>query len=313
MVELARTTRSGIVEARHNGAAVAVSTDGSIVAVWGDPSERLLYRSAIKPFQAIVSQRHGAALVPEQMAMACASHSAQAVQAELVRGMLDDSGMSEEDLGCPPEQPTQSESRRALARYGAAEPRRIFHNCSGKHSAFLRACAASGSPIESYLDPDHPLQRRVLSLIAEATGDSTTPVGVDGCGARAPSGTLLGLATAFARLSTDPDYSEAATAMSRYPALISSNLMADGRLGAWWGGPLKRGAQGIIAAGRHGLGVAVKSREGLAPIAVVALIAIMKHLGLLSDAALSALRDIASPIVYGGGRAVGALEPALGT
>ncbi len=313
MVELARTTRSGIVEARHDGAAVAVSANGSIVAVWGDPSERTLYRSAIKPFQAIVSQRHGAALVPEQMAVACASHSAHAVQIELVRGMLDETGLSEQDLGCPPELPALSESRMTLARHGAAQPRRIFHNCSGKHSAFLRACVASGWPVGSYLDPDHPLQRRVLSLITEATGESPAPVAVDGCGAPAPSGTLVGLATAFARLSTDPDYGEAATAMSRYPSLVSSNLTADGRLAAWWHGPLKRGAQGIVAAGRHGLGVAVKSREGRTSIAVVGLIAVMKHLGLLSDAALSDLTDVASPIVYGGGRAVGALEPALGT
>ncbi len=313
MVELARTIRSGIVEARHDGAAVAVSADGSVVAVWGDPSQRTLYRSAIKPFQAIVSQRHGAALIPEQMAMACSSHSAHAVQVELVRGMLDESGLSEQDLGCPPRLPALNRSGMTPAGYDAVQPRRIFHTCSGKHSAFLRACVASGWPIGSYLDPDHPLQQRVSSQIADATGESPSPAAVDECGAPAPSGTLLGLATAFARLSTDADYGEAATAMSRYPSLISSNQLSDGRLGAWWHGPLKRGAQGILAAGRHGLGVAVKSREGRTSVAVVGLIAVMRHLGLLSDAALSDLTDVASPIVYGGGRAVGAIEPSLGT
>ena len=312
MVELARTTRSGVVESHHDGAAVAVSADGSIVAVWGDPSEHVFYRSAIKPLQATVSQLNGAALVPEQMALACASHSAHPVQVELVDAMLAQVGMSEGDLGCPPALPNLSESRLALARRNADDPRPVFHQCSGKHSAFLRACVATGWPTGSYLDPDHPLQQQVLSLVAEATGESTMPVAIDGCGAPAPSGTLLGLARAFARLSTDPRYREAATAMSRYPSLISSNLKPDGRLGAWWSGPVKWGAQGIIAAGRHGLGIAVKSREGLYAVAVVGLIAVMTQLGLLSDAALAALEDIALPPILGGGRRVGALEPTLG-
>ena len=51
----------------------------------------------------------------------------------------------------------------------------------------------------------------------------------------------------------------------------------------------------------------------LLPVAVVGLIAVMRRLGLLSDAALTALEEVASPAVLGGGRPVGALEPVLGT
>jgi L-asparaginase II len=312
MTELARTVRSGVVEAHHDGAAIAVSADGSTIAHWGDPTEHVFFRSAIKPFQATISQRNGAALIPEQMALACASHSGHPVQLELVRGMLESAGLTDNDLGCPPALPLAHEARMALAARGESEPRRLFHTCSGKHSGFLRACLARGWPTRSYLDPDHPLQRETFTLLGDVTGAKSTPVGVDGCGAPAPLGTLSGLARAFAVLTVNPEFEDATTAMSRYPSLLSGNLSDDGRLAAWWGGPMKRGAMGIIAAARHGVGIAVKSREGSSRIALVGLIAVMRELEMLSDAALSALEDISSPPVLGGGRQVGALEPTLG-
>jgi L-asparaginase II len=311
MTELAHTVRSGLVESRHEGSAIAVTAGGEVIEAWGDVSESVFYRSAIKPFQATASQQNGARLIPEQMAMACASHGGHPLHLALVAGMLSEVGLSEADLGCPPAQPISAEARRIAAESGSSESKRIYHNCSGKHSGFLRACVASGWPTGSYLEPDHPVQQIALRLMATATGESTTPIGVDGCGAPIASGTVRGLATAFARLSSDPEFDEAATAMARYPSLVADNLRADGRLGAWWGGPLKRGAEGIIAAGRRGIGIAVKSRSGSPAIAVIGLVAVMSHLEMLPDAALDALEDIASPAVLGGGRRVGAVVPVL--
>ena len=312
MVELARTVRSGVVEARHRGAAVAVTADGEIVTAWGDPTETVFYRSAIKPFQAVASQRNGADLAPEQLALACASHSAHAIQVAMIQTMLEDSGLSEDDLRCPEGLPSLMERRLEMASRNEVFPRRVLYNCSGKHAAFLRACAASGWPTESYLDPSHPIQVDALSVVAEATGESTDPVGVDGCGAPAPSGTLRGLAAAFARLTVDPDFRDVSSAMSRFPSLVSSNLKVDGRIGAWWGAPVKEAEAGIIAAGRHGIGLAAKSSEGSSQVAAVALLAMMRHLGLLPEVALSALDGLASPPILGGDRRVGALEPAFG-
>jgi len=309
MVALARSTRSGVVESIHHGDAVAVSADGEILRVWGDPTERSFYRSAIKPFQATVSQRNGAALAPEQMALACASHGAFPVHLAIVRSMLVARGLSTSDLGTPPDIPGTWESAMQAASAGRGKAASLYHNCSGKHAAFLRACVVSDWPTASYLQPDHPLQKQVMQLVSEVTEEPVTPLGVDGCGAPAPSGTVLGLARGFAKLTSDPEFADAASAMSRFPSLVSS--IADGRIGAWWGGPVKRGAKGMLAAGRHGIGIAVKSREGSTTVAAVGMIAIMKQMGLLSPAAQRALQGTASPPVYGGGRPVGALEPTL--
>lgn len=310
-VLLARTVRSGLVEAHHEGSAVVVDASGSVVTSWGDITAPVLYRSSIKPFQATVSQRNGAALVPEQMAVACASHDALPVQLALVGDMLDDAGLDEGRLGCPPAQPNSLDRRLDLAGRGEPRMRRIYHTCSGKHAAFLRACVAAGLPTSTYLEPSHPLQAEVLDELEKATGGVAEIVAVDGCGAPAPSGTITGLATAFARLTVEDRYAEACSAMTTYPGLVSSNRRSDGRIGAWWRGPVKRGAQGVIAAGRDGVGIAVKSREGSSLVAGIGLIAVMATLGLLADAAISALSEDAEPVVLGGGRPVGRVTPAL--
>jgi L-asparaginase II len=199
-----------------------------------------------------------------------------------------------------------------VLRRGYTGPRRLFHNCSGKHAGWLRACRNSGLPLDTYLDPGHPLQERIRAVVAEVTGVDPEPVGVDGCGAPTLGGSVRGLAQAFSRLTADPRFTEAATAMSRYPALVADNLRGDGRLGAWWGGPVKVGAGGVIAAGRHGLGIAAKSHGGSLPAAVTALMEVIRRLELLPQLAWDSLRDVARPVVLGGGLPVGALEPEPG-
>jgi L-asparaginase II len=150
---------------------------------------------------------------------------------------------------------------------------------------------------------------QIRVAVAEASGVDPEPVGVDGCGAPTLRGSVRGLAQAFARLTEDARFAEAATAMRRYPALVADNLRGDGRLGAWWGGPVKVGAEGVIAAGRHGIGIGVKSHEGSYSVAVTALMETIRRLELLPRAAWDSLRDVALPSVLGGGLSVGSLEP----
>jgi L-asparaginase II len=151
-----------------------------------------------------------------------------------------------------------------------------------------------------------------VALVEEVTGVAAEPHGVDGCGAPTPRGRLTGLARAFALLSSEPRFSRAATAMQRFPALLSSNNLNEGRFAAWWGGPVKGGAEGLIAAGRNGIGIAAKSHEGDVDIAIAAMLESIDRVGLLSDVARNELADVARPPVLGGGRQVGAIEPING-
>jgi L-asparaginase II len=303
------TFRSGQIESTHEVSVIATNEAGQVIGEWGDPEIRFFYRSTIKPFQATVTLEAGAELSDEQLAVACSSHGGLPIHLDLVRAILTTAGLEEDALKCPPAWPRDPAGKELLIAAGHRRPTPLFNNCSGKHSGWLAGATASGFSTADYLDAQHPLQQRVLGMIEKVTGVDSAPLGVDGCGAPTPRGQLAGLARAFGILSCDSRFERAAAAMSRFPALLSSNNLNEGRFAAWWGGPVKGGAQGLMAAGRHGIGVAAKSHEGNVEIAIAAMIEAMRRLGLLSQAATEALTDVAHIPVLGGGRRVGTIEP----
>ena len=245
------TLRSGEIESTHEVSVVITDEGGTVIEASGRQDLTFFYRSAIKPFQATVSLEAGADLTPEQIAIACSSHGGFPAHQNLVTLNLTDAGLTADALQCPPAWPRDVLAKELMLLNGQDRPTRIFNNCSGKHSAWLAGCVAQDWPTETYLDRDHPIQLQVAHLIAEVTGVKPDPIGVDGCGAPTLRGELPGLARAFGLLSTDARFERAATAMKRFPALLSSNNLNEGRFAAWWGGPVKGGAQGLMAAGRH--------------------------------------------------------------
>ena len=301
------TVRNGLPESIHDVAVCAVDADGTERYRSGDPDRPLFYRSAVKPLQATVALEAGIELPTEHIAVASSSHSAWPAHLAIVRSMLAAVGLDEGALQCPAVWPLSQGARDLQVGRGVRKPKRIFHNCSGKHAAMLAACVAQGWPTESYLERDHPLQHRIVDLVAETTGISPEPVGIDGCGAPTLRGSVRGLATAFARLSSASRFERAADAISRFPALVADNARADGHLARWWGGPVKVGAEGLIGIGRHGIGIAAKARAGGSDMAVAAVIAAASDLGLLPEAMRAALSSEAAPPVLGGGVPVGAL------
>lgn len=308
---LAQTVRSGVVESLHRGGAIAVDTAGRVLFELGDVDRPIYYRSAIKPLQALVALRVGVQLSDEEIAITCASHSGYPIHLAYVRKILSDVGLDEEALQTPPDWPLGSGARDLAMIAGRRQKRRIWHNCSGKHAGWLAACRTAGWDSEEYLSPQSPLQQAVLEIVSEATAMDSTYTGIDGCGAPTFRGSVRGLARAFAKISAEPEYSATARAVHRFSALAGSNDRSDGQLSAWWDGPIKAGAQGLIGAGRHGIGIAVRSESGDGDIAVVGAIAVARKLGLLSQAALDALADRARPPVLGGGMRVGTIEPVM--
>ncbi|MCB2223852.1 MAG: asparaginase [Actinobacteria bacterium] len=300
--------RSGLIEARHDVSVAAVAPDGTVVASFGPLEGEFFLRSAAKPFQGAISERYGAALGTEQLAVACASHSGHPVHIAYVREMLAGAGLGEGDLRCPPSRPSSMDADRRAAALGDSLERRIYHNCSGKHAAMLRACAAQGWPLD-YTAPDHPLQREVLAFLEEVTGAPAGPVGIDGCGVPTLRSTVPGLARAFARLATDPDLARVADAMYRYSSLTADGDRPDSVLAKWVPGTVKIGAMGCIGmAHQSGIGIAAKAWSGSFEVAVMAVVHVLGRLGLLPYHPAAMLADVANPPVLGGGRRVGAFE-----
>lgn len=300
------------METSHEGAVAVVGVDGAVIAVAGDIDRPFFIRSSAKPFQATVSQEAGAGLTALELAIACGSHRGFAAHIALVASVLAGGGLDESALQCPHDWPLAPEAQRSMVRAGAGAPRRIWHNCSGKHAGFLRACVAQGWPVDTYRSPDHPLQQRVVSFLAEIGEYDVQPVGVDGCGAPVVRTTVRAMALMYARLASESRLADVFETMHRYPSLIGANGAGDTEIAIATNAVAKGGAAGCVGVAIEGrFGIAVKSWDGIGPIANIAAVSALDQLGVLTPTAVTALEPIVRPRVLGGGGPVGSFESRL--
>jgi L-asparaginase II len=308
---LATYSRSGFVEGEHLGHAVVVDHDGVIVRSWGDPSSEILPRSSNKPAQAVAMVRHGLDLPTHLIALSAASHSAERFHLAGVHEILTSAGLDESALQTPPDYPLDPRERDAWVGDGR-RPVPIAMNCSGKHAAMLATCVVNGWPLDSYRQPDHPLQQSIRWQVEALAGEQVGHVGVDGCGAPVLSLTLTGLARSLSRAMLDEPESPSRRvtgAMAAFPDFVGgTNRDVTAFMRAVPGLVAKDGAEGVyVAALPDGTAVALKVEDGAERARQVALAAILVGLGV--D------RELLAPLlaipVLGGGQPVGEVSSPL--
>ncbi|MBN6777770.1 asparaginase [Pseudoclavibacter alba] len=316
-VELAVVERSGFVESRHVGSAVLVDPEGEVVLALGDASTPIFPRSTLKFFQAIASLNSGAVLTEEQVAIAAASHGGTARHVALVREILASVGLDDRALGCPPDWPLDRAARDQLVRAGE-QKQPVCMNCSGKHAAMLAACVAQGWPLESYLDPEHPLQQQVREVIERLTTERPAASGVDGCGAPVHAISLTALARGVARVRTaNPsspfalfrNASRVAQAMLAHPWAVDGpgrpNTIVIEELGVI----AKTGAEGVIVmAAEDGTTAAVKILDGSPRALTLVGLQLLVTAGKVAVADVQALVPRLELEVFGRGAQVGAIR-----
>lgn len=313
--------RGEIVECRHRGHAVVADARGAIVAAWGDPDAVIFPRSSCKMLQALplLESGAGAGLSTERLALACASHEGAAIHVGRVGAWLAEMGLSEDDLRCGPQVPSDPAERRRLraAHVGSDQ---IHNNCSGKHAGFLMLGRRIGGGGE-YVEIDHPVQKAVRAAFEEMTGAESPGWGVDGCSAPNFACTLSGLAVAMARMG-DPSglgpvrgaaASALVDAMRAHPDLVAGEGRACTELMRAMGGrvAVKTGAEGVFTAilPERGLGVALKIEDGATRASECAIAALLVRLGALDAADPAALRRLMPPILSRRGFPAGATRP----
>ncbi|MFJ2021482.1 asparaginase [Streptomyces nodosus] len=308
---LAEVVRSGFVEGRHRGSLVLLAADGSVEFALGDATAPVFPRSSNKPMQAAGVLRAGLELAGERLALAAASHSGEAFHLDLVRSMLTEHGLTAGQLQCPPDLPLDPvEAETYLASGAVREP--VAMNCSGKHTAMLAVCALRGWPLDSYLDPGHPLQQLIHSVVEEAAGEPVAAVGTDGCGAPLMAISLTGLARAFRSfVLAAPGTAErrVADAMRAHPEYVAGTRRPDTWLMRELPGTLsKMGAEAVQAVALpDGRALAFKVDDGAT-----------RALGPVLSRALT-LMGVDAPVVerlgraplLGGGREVGEIRAAF--
>ena len=313
---VAEVVRGGFVEGRHHGTVVALSADGSVDWAVGDPEAPMLPRSCLKPLQALAMLRSGLRLEGELLAIACASHSGEPFHLEAVRRVLAGAGLTEEALGNIEDHPFDRVERDAWVRAGR-EPSRVAMNCSGKHAAMLATCVANGWPLDSYLRPEHPLQRAVLATVEELTGVPVDTVLVDGCGAPLVPTTLVGLARAFGRLAAATSGPERAIAdaIRAHPETVSGTRRDEAALlRAVPGAIAKLGAEACyVVALPDGRAVACKVEDGSDRARPVVMAAALERAGIstLPGVDTDAVAATGRSVLYGGGEPVGKVRAAF--
>jgi L-asparaginase II len=276
---LVEAKRGPNVESRHSGAIAISDMDGNLLLALGDVEHPTYPRSAVKAMQAIPLIESGAAdafgLDDDELAVACSSHSGDAVHLAAVRSLLAKAGLDESYLACGAHWPVSEETARALVRAGR-RPQPIHNNCSGKHAGMLAAAVRLGLEPRGYERPEHPLQVMIARIISETCGVELdrTRMGVDGCSVPTWALPLGALARGFARLGAGVGLApERASATQRLvSACFASPVLVagEGRLDTIVMAALapaifvKGGAEGVHCAALPALrlGIAVKIDDG---------------------------------------------------
>ncbi|HEX8635800.1 MAG TPA: asparaginase [Pyrinomonadaceae bacterium] len=318
---LVEVTRGSITESRHRGHVVAVDGDGQIVAQLGAPEIVTYLRSSAKPLQAVPLISTGAAerfnFTPEEIAVACGSHSGEPIHEETVAAMLGKIGLSAGALKCGVHEPFDKEVAEELRGRGE-KPRVLQNNCSGKHTGMLALALHLGGAPETYDQPDNPAQLAIAHTVAQFSGVplDDIAVGVDGCGVPVFGVSVRAMALTYARLVAPPGVFDAETrdacarivaAMRAHPQLVGgTRKRLDTELMRAAGGIVSKvGAEGVYTVGvepsarwPRGLGLALKVEDGedrrARPTVVIES---LRQLGALDAAALERLAPYSKFVV----------------
>jgi L-asparaginase II len=303
---LAAVTRGALVESVHRGRLVICDPDGNVFESVGDPEAYIYARSSAKPFQALLLVLSGAAdafgLTDDELAVVCASHNAEEPHLAAVTSILEKAGLTEDDLQSGAHLPLYEPEADKLIR-SSEEARPIHGNCSGKHAGMLAVCVHEGYETATYRDPAHPLQRRILGLIAEVCGlrDDEVLVAGDNCGVPAFALALQSFAMGLARIATGRALSDELAlaalrireAMREHPFMVAGTGRFDTELMDSTDLLVKGGAEAVLAVGsQEGWGMALKISDGAVRAVRPAALAALGGMGVDVPEAVSSVRAL---------------------
>lgn len=321
---LVEVRRGPVVECRHRGAVAVADATGRLVASAGDPGLLTYLRSAAKPFQALPIVTSGAAdtfaFTDEELAVSAASHNGEPTHQLVIGELLTKLGLDDGALRCGVVPPIDRETA-ARVNAGLLTPTPLHCDCSGKHTGMLAVCKQRGWPLETYKDPDHPLQQEIRRVIGDFLGvpsDGITTA-TDGCGVPTFYTSVAAIARAWATLATPPEpYREATRrvldAMAAAPYMVAgrSRICTDLMNLAAPAVVVKTGAEGVfcMALRERGLGVAFKIEDGNGRGMPTIAASVLTQLGVWNEATAARFLALQSPQIKNHtGTLVGELRP----
>jgi len=283
-----RLLREGIVESIHRVQAAVCDGKGRVLSVAGSSETSSFIRSALKPFQALTVTSTGTLerykLNDRDLAIICSSHQGTIEEVRQVFNILWRSDVDPSALQCPIPEGKQSS---------------LQYNCSGKHAGMLAICQQRQWPLNNYLHYNHPVQKLVLSQVAELMrmpGEELIRA-QDDCGVPTYFVQLGQMATLYAQLASGDNLGmeRIVRAMTHHPVLVAGEGAFDTELMQLSEGELvsKAGAEGVQCIGRigEGMGMAIKVMDGSKRAKHAVAIQLLRQMGWISPSVSEALAE----------------------
>ena len=298
--------RGGNTDGVYYGSVAVTDSTGRLLFSYEEPDYKAFLRSSVKMFQAIPVVLSGAAerfgFGDAELSICCASHTGASYHLEAAAGILRKTGLDPSALRCGAHEPADRTERDRLIRENEA-PSQLHNNCSGKHAGMLATCLAQGWPLESYLEIDHPLQIWIHELISEYAGVPRRELvtAMDGCSLPTcylPIATISTMLARFVeRAGRDGAEQRILAATAACPEMIQEAGAFDTELTRVLAGRgiAKRGAMAIHVVGvdtdRYGpIGITVKLEDGNNDSVPIAVMSVLKQIGILSESQHQELR-----------------------
>ena len=287
--------RGELLDLIHMGYICVVDRQGKVLYSVGDPEEKVYYRSASKPIQALpviamgLDKRYG--LTEEETVIFAGSHAGEPFHVKALESIFAKTGLKEEELIMNPAHPAEQKAYLDWVRSGAPK-RKFYHNCSGKHAALMLGQRELGGPLEDYWKVDAAIEREVLRTIAVLSGtkEEDVKIGVDGCGVPVFAVGMKNIALAFRGLAcpekiADDRLAQAAAAfvprIHRYPHMMRGTGYLCSRINEDANLIGKGGANAVYGLGlkKEGIGISVKLADGCEDAWPFVLAAVLRGLG----------------------------------
>ncbi|TLS38633.1 asparaginase [Pseudalkalibacillus caeni] len=307
--------RGNHLESTHQAHIAVVNYKGELLYSHGDPYRLTFPRSSMKPFQAIPLIETGTAdffnYHNADISVSCASHSGEPFHRSRVSDILARIGLQENDLQCGTHIPRDHDSYIKLIKSGK-ELTPLYSNCSGKHSGMLATAVKMGEDYESYREPNHPVQRRIMKAISETCNipEEKIQISVDGCGVPVHRLPLYNAALGFSRLAAHTTIDDSRRqetlkrikeAMTEYPEMVAGTDRFDTDLMRTFKGKIvaKAGAEGVQCLGvsEEGIGIAIKMEDGNARACSAVTLEVLKQLGIGDKLIMQSLENYINPPV----------------
>ncbi|NJL89041.1 MAG: asparaginase [Coleofasciculaceae cyanobacterium SM2_1_6] len=283
-----RLLREGIIESVHHVQAVVADERGRVLSTAGNPETATFIGAALSPFQAIAATTSGTleryGLSDRDLAIICSTHQGTTEQCRQVFKILWRCDLDPDALQCVLAPPSKAQ---------------LQHESSGRHAGMLAVCQQLHFPLHNYLHRNHPIQKLILTKVAELLKMPGEEIigAQDNCGAPTYFMQLGQMASLYAQLASGAnlDLERVIRAMTHHPNLVAGVGEFDTELMQLTDGEIvsKSGSEGIQCIGRigEGMGLAIKGMDGSKRAKQAVAIHLLRHLGWISPSVAESLGE----------------------